>query len=242
MSKVFYEIQRETGWSINYGVDSRKKLNVIGESSREHLESYNDFRAVHLIRDPRDVIVSGYHSHLTSHPTDKRPDIAEHRKELKAVDLNEGLLKEMDFSKEWLLDMAKWDYQNPNVLELRFEQFTPAPNWDEVFGFLGISGNVSVSLYLIKRTINKLSNRGLCPFRFDDLQIPSGVRNDIIERTSFSKLSGGRKVGEANENSHYRKGKSGEWKEVFSDKHKEYFKQKFPGILETLGYEQDSNW
>jgi hypothetical protein len=84
-------------------------------------------RAFHVIRDPRDLIVSGYFSHRISHETDGLPRMQEHREALQAVPLNEGLLLEMDFSKVSLLQMGDWDYTDPAVLEVKMEELTIHP-------------------------------------------------------------------------------------------------------------------
>jgi hypothetical protein len=242
MSNIFYEIQSVTGWSIHYGIDPSKKINVIGEATAECVKNYSDFRGVHLVRDPRDVVISGYYSHLNTHPTGKRPDILAFRNKIKDRPTDQGIKMEMDFSSERLHEMEKWDYSNPNILELKFEQFTQKPNWTELFNFLGLKGAENHIEYVVKRTLNKLSNRGLSPFRFNNLKVPMDVLDKIPERMSFDKLTGGRKPGESDLKSHYRKGTPGDWHKHFSSNHKDYFKLKFPALLETLGYENDNNW
>lgn len=241
MSNIFYEIQSVTGWTIHYGIDPSKKINVIGEATVEHAKAYADFRGIHLIRDPRDVIVSGYYSHLNTHPTEKRPDILEFRNQIKGLPLSEGIKMEMDFSSDRLLEIGKWDYSNPNIHELRFEEFTQNPNWNEVFSFLNLTSS-KTSSYHWKKLANKLSNKKLLPLRFDEMSVPTKVLNQIPAKFAFKKLSGGRETGETATNSHYRKGKAGQWREVFNEKHKMYFKEKFPRLLQTLEYETDEEW
>lgn len=245
MSKIFYGIQSATGWTIHYGCDPGKKINVLGNAKLEHISNYGDFRGVHLIRDPRDVIVSGYYSHLKTHPTNKWNELAEFRKKLASVDLYEGLFLEMDFVAPHLNDMFLWNYNNPNILELRFEEITTNPDWAATFEFLGLwseSDSGSELKYELLKTLNKLNNRNLFPSQFQNLKIPIHRLLKLPEQNSFKKLSGGRSKGDSNEDSHYRKGVSGEWKEVFSEEHKNYFKKQFPGLLEKLRYESDDQW
>ena len=68
------------------------------------------------------------------------------------------------------------------------------------------------------------------------------IRNLVGEKYSFKKLSGGRKTGEENTNSHYRNGKRGDWKNHFTEKHKTVFKEKYGDLLIKLGYETDYDW
>ena len=84
-------------------------------------------RGFHVVRDPRDLIVSAYYSHLHSHRLDTWPGLAEHRRHLQAVDMSQGLLLEMEFSRRELVEIAEWDYHQPTVLEIRMEDLTTAP-------------------------------------------------------------------------------------------------------------------
>ena len=84
-------------------------------------------RGFHVIRDPRDLIVSAYFSHLHSHSLETWPRLAEHRRQLQAADKSAGLLLEMEFSRRVLADMASWDYDQPGVLELRMEDMIASP-------------------------------------------------------------------------------------------------------------------
>ena len=243
MGRIFYDLQAITGWSIQYGFNPSRKLNILGNAKLEHVRGYENFRGLHLIRDPRDIVISGYYSHLKTHPTRKWPELEKFRKKLLEVDMEKGLLMEMDFLANHFHDMQNWDYNNPNILELRFEQTTVQADWLKIFDFLGIvdHSNSNISFQAIM-TYNKLNNRKLVPFRFNEVKVPEKLLLGIPEDHSFKKLSGGRKKGETNINSHYRKGLSGEWKTVFTEYHKDYFKQRFPGLLEKLQYESTEEW
>lgn len=63
----------------------------------------------------------------------------------------------------------------------------------------------------------------------------------IVARNSFEVLSG-RKRGEENPNSHFRKGIVGDWTNHFSEKVKDTFKENFGQTLINTGYEKDLNW
>jgi hypothetical protein len=46
---------------------------------------------VHVVRDPRDIIVSAYFSHLKTHSTDTWPELKAHRLKLQQCDQETGL-------------------------------------------------------------------------------------------------------------------------------------------------------
>ena len=84
-------------------------------------------RGFHVIRDPRDIIVSAYFSHRNSHPTDGLPHLAAHRAALQEASKEEGLLLEMEFSAHELRELGDWDYSNESILELKMEEMTVRP-------------------------------------------------------------------------------------------------------------------
>src|SRR5262245_17665171 len=98
------------------------------------------FRGFHVVRDPRDLVVSAYFSHRFSHPL--QPWLEEHRARLQGLDDEEGLLAEMQFPvTRMVLDhIRRWDYRQPGVLELRMEEIVRAPEaaLSSVFTFLGL--------------------------------------------------------------------------------------------------------
>lgn len=64
---------------------------------------------------------------------------------------------------------------------------------------------------------------------------------EILEKYSFTLLSG-RKRGEEDISSHYRKGISGDWKNYFDDQVTQAFKERFGDLLISTGYEKDDKW
>ena len=109
--------------------------------------------------------------------------------------------------------MIDWDYSNPHILELKYEELID--NQKEVF----------------QRVFQKY---GLTQ---DAVQ----VAMKIVERHSFKKKAG-RKIGEIAEKSHLRSGRPGEWKKFFKSEHKALFKELYGDALVKLGYEDNNNW
>jgi hypothetical protein len=64
----------------------------------------------------------------------------------------------------------------------------------------------------------------------------------LVDQASFESTSGGRQRGVEDSTSFVRKGVAGDWKNVFSDKDRQVFKEEAGDLLVRLGYEEDTNW
>ncbi len=177
---------------------------------------YVDVKGFHVIRDPRDIVVSGYFSHYYNHPDEGWPKLTHYRRYLRTLSKEEGLLREMEFSSGVLYDMITWSDDTPTILQLRFEDLIKDPvfQFTSVFRFLEI-------------VPQKVSEEGL---------------RRIIDQYSFEKLSGGRRPGREDQAHHYRKGTPGDWRNHFNEQHKDYFKRLYNPLLLRLGYERTEDW
>jgi hypothetical protein len=186
-----------------------------------YVKSLDSFRAFHVIRDPRDIIVSAYFSHLYSHPTEGWSELVEQRERLKSLSKDEGLLMTIEFLKHLKVEkfelnlfesMYNWDYFLPNVMEIKFEDliYKSDDKFIKIFKFLGI---------------------------FDEFKIIEALREH-----DFSILSGGRSRGQEDLASHYRKGVPGDWKNHFKEEHIQTFKSNYNDLLVKLGYEKSTDW
>lgn len=231
----------------------REKPDFLSYTNAEfnHIKNLENFKGFHIVRDPRDILVSAYFSHLHSHPTNKWTKLIEHRNKLENTSKDEGLLLEMEFRKNQFDAMYNWDYSSPNVYDVKMEDLliNPYKNFVDIFDFLGIVdesefGLKARSSQLATMTINRLSQKSkvLTPFRFGTNKIPVESLLGIIYKHEFSKLAGGRNLGEENVKSHYRKGVSGDWRNHFKEEHIKLFKEKYNDLLVKLGYEVDSDW
>ncbi len=71
-----------------------------------------DVRGFHVVRDPRNVIVSGYFSHLTSRPVNDRwPQLQCYRSFLQPLSKDEGILREMEFSARLFTQCSSGSHQ-----------------------------------------------------------------------------------------------------------------------------------
>jgi len=190
-----------------------------------HVATLQSFKGFHVIRDPRDIIVSGYFSHRNSHHTVNLPELEAHQNKLTECSKEEGIFLEMEYSRELrrngvdiglLSSLENWDYQQDNILEIKYEDLIadPAGMYTQIFSFLGLMKSPADHSELLS----------------------------ILDHYSFKNLSGGRTRGTENKQNHFRKGVSGDWKNHFSQDHIDFFKQEYGDLLIRLDYEQDNNW
>jgi hypothetical protein len=173
------------------------------------------YRGMHLIRDPRDVIVSGcfYHQRSSEEwlhvPLERLGGRTYCDSIVSLPSLDQKLLFEMEFIGEITIkDMLKWNYSNKSFYEVKYESLisdTDFTVFQEIYHFLGFPGNLIP--HLIQITKN----------------------NSLI-------------MGHSVKTSHIRSGKPGQWKDYFKSTHKERFLELFGDALIRLGYEKNNDW
>jgi hypothetical protein len=218
-------------------------------ADREQAEVLRPVRGFHVIRDPRDLVVSAYFSHRNSHPTDGLPHLQAHRAALREASLADGLFLEMAFSTTELLQIADWDYANDAVLEWRMEDLIRDPygGFLKICDHLGLLRDVEPlrAAEHIRVWLPRLLNRSRrWPFR--ELRLRRDATAETVlgaaHRFRFEARSGGRARGREDVDSPVRKGVAGDWINHFSRCHAEAFDTQFGDLLVNLGYEQDSEW
>lgn len=231
---------------------------VVANANRRETQSLPLHRGFHVVRDPRDILVSAYFSHRNSHPTDEWPELRAHRERLRSLSKRDGLRLEMDFSRPFFEDMLTWDYEQENVLELHMEDLTQNPHLSfiRILQFLEMldteaSSSVADTLRHIARASNRLSYKGsrftpnglpLIPApRHRMTTLPVSSLESILQKRSFERLTGRRK-GQENANSHLRKGVPGDWRNHFDTRLTQDFKDQYNDLILTLGYESTPDW
>ena len=174
-----------------------------------------DIRGFHLIRDPRDLIVSAYFSHMHSHDDSVWPRLRAFRPYLRSLSKSDGLIAEMRFCAPFLMEMLHWNYRDSRILELRFEEMVAAPD------------------AMLVRACDHL---GLLE------KASEAVVREIAAELSFARLSGGRAPGEEDLGHHYRKGVPGDWRNHFEERHMAEFQRLYGALLIDTGYEADAKW
>ena len=184
--------------------------------SRTPWSEIGPYRGIHIMRDPRDMIVSSYHYHLWTNelwahvPDDNGQTYQE---KLKAADKAAGLFMTIRhfiyFSRETL---ENWDLDDPDILEVPYDALMGedrAKIYDEIFTFMGLTG------------------------RAHEL----GVRlMHLFEAGKRSKISSNA----PNERAHIRSGRSGQWKDELEPEHIAYIDQELGHVLDKFGYARET--
>lgn len=193
------------------------------------------FKGTHLIRDPRDIIISGYFYYQWTkeewvHVPVKSffPQVKEHwpyfsieefgnlsyQQYLKSLDEEEGIHAEIRRAAGWTIKhMVEWDYSNPHFLEVKYEDLMT--DWRSEF--------------------NNIFNH----YEFSQEAIDISLK--IADKLRFENIAK-RKIGEVKAKSHLRSGQPGQWKEYFTDLQKARFKDLLGDALIKLGYESNNDW
>ena len=174
------------------------------------------YRGSHLIRDPRDVVVSGYHYHLRTDeawvrvPKERWGGLS-YQAFLQSVDEHDGVMAEIDRSARFsLADMGRWSYGRPEILELRYEDVVRDKG-----------GDVHPAPPVLRPERRR---RGAGDDHRQSVQpTPAARRRAPLDR-------------------HVRSGEPGEWRRYFGDDHVARFKELTGDLVVRLGYEADSGW
>lgn len=183
------------------------------------LDRFEDVRVTRFIRDPRDLIVSGYFYHKRSAEpwcdvTDpgeagwldapgrpsRQPDGRSVAQYLTEVPLEDGLLAELGFRRSHFESMRHWDSADPRVELFRYEEIlgNEVATFDRIFRFYNL------------------------PFSARQVGLHYAKKFRAAKRAGRS--------------SHIRDPRSGQWRDVLTPKVLRRFEDEFGDLLELLGY------
>ena len=173
-------------------------------------------RALFVLRDPRDLVVSEYFSNRYSHVL--VGDVPKLRAELQELSERDGMLRILCYLEEKGVFAAQRSWidgaaSDSTVLVIRYEDLTAIDNhavWTSVLGHL-------------------------------DIQMSAAALADLLREHSFEAQTG-RKRGTADINAHLRKGIHGDWKNYFDAEIVSQFKSVTGDLLLRLGYETEATW
>jgi lipopolysaccharide transport system ATP-binding protein len=171
-------------------------------------------KKVMVIRDPRDTLVSLYYSLKISHPL-INDHVSSTRRTLADMELEDGLLY---------------------VLENRFRNIANIQN-----SWMPPCARGEALLLRYEDMIADERGEFVKLIEYCEINVPAKKLARIIDNNSFVRRAG-RKPGQEDISSHYRKGISGDWKNVFTDHLKAEFKQRYGRVLIATGYEKDFTW
>ncbi len=165
------------------------------------------YRGVFVYRDPRDTLVSWYHSARETHPL--MANIAELRETLTSLSFEDGLKHGID---------------------------RLCPFWDEVSGWLQCE-DPAMRLYRYEELFGPAQADTFADL-FAHLCLDVSVQEQarILAQYSFANITQGRKPGQVDETSHFRRGKAGGWREELPPDVLTYFYETTGNLTENLGY------
>lgn len=175
-----------------------------------------DTRIFHLIRDPRDVVISAMHYHKIArepwlHKRRTRFDGMTYQEKLNSLpDDRTRLIWEMDNSGGRIVNaMHAWDYSLEKCCEMKYED---------------LMGDVEAVEF--SRVASHLG--------FDDDEVET-CREEFRKRSLF-------RPRRRSKSTHVRSGKNRQWESVYDEALAQLFVEKFGSVLIALDYEPDNSW
>jgi hypothetical protein len=188
---------------------------------------YPEAKVIHVLRDGRDVAVSMIH-HMWNYAKDVGGFYDLGPEDLAKRDAyREGQLARAEslFSERRLRNIARqWRTEvegarrgpalfGENWAEVRYEDLLKRPH-EELARLLAFLGAAHD-----RETVRR-----------------------CVEANAFERWSEGRKPGQEESSSFYRKGEAGDWRNAFTERDRDVFKEAAGKTLVELGYERDENW
>ena len=182
---------------------------------RAYINAFYPFAAaklgegIHVIRNPLDMIVSAYYSHRNTHPFHGWPELAAQRDALRVVDLRDGLFLTLTY-------LERADFQNGVVGPLFAMRRW---NYDD--------GRFQTLRMEEMVTRPQQALGPLLLQKFEGAALPPD------ESFTFEAVTG-RRVGEIDDQSHYRSGRFDQWRDCLPEGIVTYVRSHFRAFLERF--------
>ena len=248
--QMVYKSEDFGGDLEQYVRDNRIDFIAYGNADFSQVAKLQNLVGIHAVRDPRDIVVSAYFSHLKTHPTEAWPELIAHRLKLQQSDQEAGLFHEIAFRKDQFDEMRSWkDFRGDNIMEVRMEDVT-SRDYQAVLSIVGFLGLLYQERFGFSRRLEHLFSKLLRNIEFRlGLPLPRVLHTlpaervlGIVWQNDFAKKAGGRKVGQEDKDSHYRKGVQGDWKNYLTPDHITRMQQLYNDVILQYGYEERPDW
>ena len=221
LTKILRNIAKEYNLSFQNcrQKELRKNTDIFVQNhSLVNFSKLPSYKGSHIIRDPRDVIISGYFYHLWTdekwaHISKEEFGNKSYQEYLNSLKQEEGILAEIKRASKEIKEMVDWNYNNSNFIEIKYEDLI----YQEEIIFAKIFQHYGFNKEAIELSLK------------------------IADKHSFKNVAK-RKIGEVATKSHLRSGRPSQWKELFSEQHKKYFKSLLGDAVVKLGYEANNDW
>lgn len=175
----------------------------------EEIDKPAQYRTIYVLRDPRDIIVSWYHSMLKTHVLMGK--VGKYRERLQQLHYEDGVSFCIDALQIRFAHQRSWAFNSgddPKVLVVKYED-------------------------LVEHSVAEFSRLfAHCAVNLDRAAIHRLVEKHSFHNMRRRDMESQRGRGE----SHYRAGKSGGWRQALSDRHLAKFYAATGDLVEVLGY------
>lgn len=220
MTTYFHAVLRGLAFALNLPFERLMDSDLpvgspklfLSMQGKQDLTALGPYRGVHVMRDPRDMIVSGYHYHKWTHEiwVHRLDENGEsYQDKLNRLDKTEGLFLEIDHFIFFYRDtLEAWDTDNPAMFEVSYESLMGPEKralYRDIFAHLGFEGaELELAVDLMK----------------------------LFEAESRT----GKASGAVNQKSHVRSGRSGQWETELEPQHLAYIEEQLGPVLRKFGY------
>lgn len=222
-------LKESSGEALAFGISNSRPVD---------LELFRDFVGVHVVRDPRDLIVSGYYSHRDSHPL--FPGLAEERAKLLSLSRDEGLYILMEgLMSKTFESLYQWPRNEPKGLtRIRFEDLIADYQiLKKALNEMGILGGKKTFLTWPRRLWNQaILRQGSRRWLWSERLASGSSFDHHLCRLKNSRRRRQRR-GQEKGRGHHRPRNKETWGEVLSEGHHEALQRLYPGLNKKLGYD-----